>query len=145
MQKQTGSTDTQPTKYEDSTPPGPVKTASPTPSKIPSEKAKGIQCYNCKEYGHISAKCPKKVMVIEESTFNSKKDKPNMIEGQIEGVVYKDMLLDLGADGTVVHWRVVPKDAYTGKRRWAVGVTGKPKECPTARVLENMRQPWKSW
>ena len=136
-QKQTGSTDTQPTKYEDSTPPGPVKTASPTPLKMPSEKAKGIQCYNCKEYGHISARCPKKVMMIEESmtaTFDSKNNKPNMIEGQIEGVVYKDMLLDSGADGTVVHRRVVPKDAYTGKRRWAVGVTGKPKECPTARV-----------
>lgn len=74
------------------------------------DEEKGAMCFNCREWGHIGASCPKKVLRVQ--TFQAPAD--YLVQGKVDGVDRSKIKLDSGAQHTVVHTDVVKKTAYTG-------------------------------
>ena len=72
-----------------------------------SKRVKGTQCFHCHEWGHIAAGCPSKLMVVLAPL---KRTNPFMVKGQIQETHYHDLIIDSGADMTVVHNEAVPEE-----------------------------------
>lgn len=91
---------------------------------------KNAECYNCKEKGHVSYKCPNKstpvsnVQLIQNLPF---------VEGTVNGKQNK-LLLDSGAAMSLVHPELVQKEQLTGDTRSVKGATGQEKVYPLAKV-----------
>ena len=63
-------------------------TPSSAQGKKTTERLKGPQCYHCHEWGNIAAKCPKKVLEVNEKNKNLIKreaELPYLVSGLIEG------------------------------------------------------------
>ena len=96
-----------------------------------TQNRRGPKCFHCKDWGHIAVNCPKKVMVLlcprkEANSF--------VVSGKIQGVSFTDLLIDSGADMTVVQDRVVPNECYTARSLAARGFGRDATYCKTAMV-----------
>ena len=64
----------------------------------------------------------------------AKVDDPLLVSAKIEGRLVYDVMLDTGAQISVVTPKAVPKHCYTGKMQQVTGVLQMPKMYPTAKV-----------
>jgi predicted aspartyl protease len=71
----------------------------------------GMQCYNCKQFGHPAKLCPSKANMMGTTGVQSN----HLIQkGQVEGKFVTDIMLDTGCSKTMVHKRLVPDDKVEG-------------------------------
>ena len=88
--------------------------------KKPGEKKpekNGPQCYICEGWGHRKDKCPSRVCFVHSPGTPSRRGSdPWIVSGLINGKSTEDMLLDTGAEVTVVDASFVSKDCYSGKK-----------------------------
>ena len=119
------------TRTEQSINPQKEKSVTLTSSGSTIEKKRGPKCYQCLEWGHIAARCPQKVLVV----LNPKKHVDAfMVAGCIQGVRFEDLLIDSGADMTVIHSKAIPEGCYTGNHLPAQGFGQETTYCRTARI-----------
>ncbi len=59
---------------------------------------KNVECFNCKEKGHIAARCPKK----QEFTYAVSTQNRLMVQGSVNGKQTDQLMLDSGADRTTI-------------------------------------------
>ena len=71
-----------------------------------SGEKKQIKCYSCSKWGHIANKCPAKLMAV---LTPSKKPNLFIIEGTIQGKKFRQLILDSGADATIISEMAVPR------------------------------------
>lgn len=90
------------------------------------------KCFECGEAGHIASRCPTRVNLVLSQV--RKRDDTFVISGKLAGKEYNDLLVDTGADMTVVKAETVPETAYTGKTITARGFGGGITHCNTARM-----------
>ena len=76
----------------------------------------GIQCYNCKKFGHPAKLCPNKALMGDTQGPETNR---LVKEGQVEGNRVADIMLDTGCSRTMVHKRLVSDD----KMKWDEAVT----------------------
>ena len=103
-----------------------------------------IICFNCNEEGHKAPQCPK-LKVKEEAKGEGAKTRPlkrlrasstseDEIPGKVNGVDVL-VLLDSGADVTIVPEHLVSKEQLTGETTWMKPYKAKEAfACPIARV-----------
>ena len=78
-----------------------------------------VQCFNCKEKGHMSYNCPKNTGLYcdvtteppQESTHQAIKEKEVYRRGRVNGIPVEDIVLDTGASRTLVREDLVPPQA----------------------------------
>ena len=90
-------------------------TPSSAQEKPTIERLKGPQCYHCHEWGHIAAKCPKKVMEVNQCDVKVEAEPPYLVSGLIESKEYENLILDCAAQVSVIQPQAVPAECYTGK------------------------------
>lgn len=85
---------------------------------------KGPQCYECHGWGHMRDKCPNRVLLVQspKKIHRQNVKSPWMVSGTVNGVEVDDILLDSGADVTVLSSRIIPKECYTGGQAEARGL-----------------------
>ena len=83
----------------------------------PAERAKRqqeVQCFNCKEKGHLSYKCPKTTGLYCDEGDNLPKPAFQEAEiyrsGRVNGITVDDIVLDTGAARTLVWEDLVPPE-----------------------------------
>ena len=70
-------------------------------------------CYGCRDPSHLLPDCPHKASLKIAQLHGGS---PGMvIDGTISGVFCSDILVDSGAEVTVVHTKVVTENAYMGR------------------------------
>ena len=94
---------------------------------------KGPRCFGCNDYGHIAAKCPKKIQSLV-CYPNLKHSTLFGIPGIINGRQVGQMILDTASGITQVHQRWVPKEAMTGGNVRVTGVEVTTHTLPIATV-----------
>ena len=103
---------------------GEAKPAEGKQFRLPAFDAiKGPRCFGCNDYGHIAAKCPKKIQSLV-CYPNLKHSTLFGIPGIINGRQVGQMILDTASGITQVHQRWVPKEAMTGGNVRVTGVEG---------------------
>ena len=89
------------------------------------QRRKGPQCYECQGWGHMRDKCPSRVLLVQSPKRIQKPDQvknPWMVSGKVNGVAVEDILLDSGADVSVMSSNIVPTECYTGEQAEARGL-----------------------
>ena len=86
------------------------------------ETRKGPQCYECHGWGHTRDRCPSRVLFVKKTQPGPQQKEPWTILGKINGQETADMLLDSGAEVTVLASEVVPPECYTGGQAEVRGV-----------------------
>ena len=89
------------------------------------QRRKGPQCYECQGYGHMRDKCPNRVLLVQSPKKilrHQEVKNPWMVSGIVNGVEVEDILLDSGADVSVMSSAIVPKECYTGMQAEARGL-----------------------
>jgi len=105
----------------------------PPPKQSSEDWMRNVQCYLCKEYGHVKAKCPKRICRV--STHTPQPTKSSLtVTGQIAGNQSTSIRLDTGAETSVVHSKIVPQSCYTGRYWSAKGAFDEYHSFPTALV-----------
>lgn len=82
------------------------------------DKEKGPQCFECQAWGHLRSKCPSRVMLVTSPKKDRPppaRNKPWTVTAKINGKEVHDLLLDSGAEMTVMSSEVVPRECYTGQ------------------------------
>lgn len=110
----------------------PGKSADKRPSNNPKQlpkfdPEKGPRCFNCNQYGHLASKCPDKaesVNAVNEIIYN----------GTIDGKKALRMRPDSGADRSIVHRRMVPTSALSGKKGFFKSFSGHNSQLDLAEV-----------
>lgn len=87
------------------------------------DREKGPQCHYCHGYGHYKFRCPKKVMVVLTPTYDRR---PITVTGTIEGTSFDDLVVDSGADMTVIRSDAIPQQCYTGRKMEHEDLAGTP-------------------
>ena len=113
----------------------PATTPSQAQSIVPTKKKvdpkyfdyeKGAQCFTCQEWGQD---CSKEVEVVATSKQQKVEDSWNTLEGRL-GSYLCTVLLDTGADTSVVAADLVSETALTGEYFRIAGVHSVDKEVP---------------
>ena len=88
-------------------------------------------CYGCGEKGHKKPDCPKKIRRIR-----SPQPKGNTIyvAGKIGDVECRKLVVDSGADLTIIHPDLIPKSLHTGDHTVISMADGSTKTCPITKV-----------
>ena len=104
------------------------KRSSNNPRQLPKfDPDKGPRCFNCNQYGHLASKCPNKsdnMNAVHEIIY----------QGTIEGKKALRMRPDSGADRTIVHRRMIPTSALSGKKGFFKSFSGHHSELDLADV-----------
>ena len=79
--------------------------------KLSGDK-KQVKYFACLKWGHIANKCSTKLLAV---LTPRKKQNPFTIIGSIQGKKWGQLILDSGADVTVISEKAVPKRCLTGK------------------------------
>lgn len=79
--------------------------------KLSGDK-KQVKCFACSQWGHMANKCPARLLAV---LTPSRKQNPFVIEGTIQGKRFGQLILDSGADITVISEKAVPKHCFTGR------------------------------
>lgn len=108
---------------------GPIpKTENRSPNFDP---VKGPKCFQCQEYGHLAAKCPKKLTM---ASWADQTNKLYILPGTIEGQRVERVIIDSGSQITHVHPRHLPADYTKGPAVNIIGSNGHCNSYPTTRV-----------
>ncbi len=97
------------------------------------DKDKGPQCFNCHQWGHKSQECPQKSCSVICSPLTQQSVPWHISRCKI-GVHVCNLVLDSGADTTVIAADLVPVASYTGETLRIAGVHSIGVEVPLARV-----------
>ena len=87
-------------------------TTKPETPRLPSfDPVKGPCCYDCQDFGHIAAKCPKKTCMVSVATPN-----PNFVvyPGKINGQKVSSLLVDTACNISQVYPRWL-SETYTNQ------------------------------
>ena len=73
-----------------------------------------LQCFNCKQFGHVARKCPEKPKdALMAGECSTSVEKPTQLcRGRVQGKMVRDILLDSGCSRTMVHLRLVSPEAF---------------------------------
>ena len=75
-----------------------------------------LQCFNCKQFGHVARKCPEKPKdALMAGECSTSLEKPTQLcRGRVQGKMVRDILLDIysGCSRTMVHLRLVSPEAF---------------------------------
>ena len=73
-----------------------------------------LQCFNCKQFGHVVRKCPEKPKdALMAGECSTSVEKPTQLcRGRVQGKMVRDILLDSGCSRTMVHLRLVSPEAF---------------------------------
>lgn len=94
-------------------------------------------CFNCREWGHIGANCPKKVFHVSEVRLarTPKQPAPQLhVTGRINGVECDRLRLDSGATITIVQAKFVEPHDWVGDTAHVVTALGQVQTLPLANV-----------
>ena len=125
----------------------PVTTPSQTQSIVPTKKKvdpkyfdyeKGAQCFICQEWGHKAKYCSKEVGAVATSKQQKVEDSWNTLEGRL-GSHQCTVLLDTGADTSVVAADLVSETTLTREYFRIAGVHSVDKELPLARLMIDIK------
>ena len=91
-------------------------------------------CFRCHEWGHKEKECPRNICAVAacQDVVNTKRW--NDLAGCV-GTNECEIVLDSGADTSVVAKDLVPDDAYTGEYKTIAGVHAVARRVPVARIL----------
>ena len=96
---------------------------------------KGPMCFKYKEWGHKASDCTAKVYSVKrEDRAITEDTQCNVITGKV-GTMDAEIVLDSGADVSIVCQDLVPSGAYTGETMCIAGVLAIPRQVPVARVF----------
>ena len=93
----------------------------PGDAKQTSDRDRSRRCYNCQQFGHIAATCPRKPALFSsaESEISTEvqtsNDKKVLRQGMVEGSAVDGIVLDTGCARTIVHEDLVPPEKKTGE------------------------------
>lgn len=88
-------------------------------------------CYACNKIGHLSYTCPTRVNIVYNPAVETGQA---VLEGAIEGRQFNDLVLDSGAQMTVIREDAIPTECFTGKTMTAKGFGSTVQRCKTAIV-----------
>lgn len=88
-------------------------------------------CFACNKTGHLSYTCPTRVNIVYNPDALTGQ---GVLEGSIEGRQFNDLVLDSGAQMTVISEDVIPDECFTGKTMTAKGFGSTVKRCKTTVV-----------
>ena len=92
---------------------------------------KNVECFSCKERGHIAARCPKK----QELTYAVSTLNRLMVHGSVNGKQTNQLMLDSGADRTTIFSSFVAPEDYLNETVMLTGANGYSTPRKLARAL----------
>ena len=81
-----------------------------------------VQCYECHGWGHMRDICPSRVLFVSSRRPPAERKAPWTVSGHINGMEAKEMLIDTGAEVTVVAKEILPNECLNGKQMEARGL-----------------------
>ena len=110
----------------------------PPPQRTPSDtQPHSVTCFNCNEKGHYASRCPRKALLCSSlSTTQADSLQKNRVyhNGTINGIFCKDILVDTGANKTLVRGDLVQPADVTDKSVTIHCAHGDSVSYPLARV-----------
>ena len=84
-----------------------------------------MRCYNCNQQGHFASRCPSKAALFtgqehpkpspETQREELEEAPPTVLEGEVDGALVRDILVDTGAAKTMVRKGLVSEEKLMGE------------------------------